>query len=169
MSFFSFCWSSGRRKQVQPVSKGTIHNFWQYRQEIAVAKWICIIYPSSLLCNFMLQDLLLTQKFRSMAASPVCSTQGQFVLWLTRALFLMACEFRQAKTLAAEMRDTALQLSSWGLNFYFTGPRWLKTVLQNVMLPFPSEGALILALNLSLQIQWEWKIWQRRWGSTKFI
>ena len=60
----------------------------------------------------MLQDLLLTQKFRSMAASPVSSIQGQFVLWLTRALFLMACEIRQAKTLATEVRDTALQLSS---------------------------------------------------------
>ena len=83
VQFSSFSWSSGRRKQVQTVSKGTIHNFWQYRQEIAVPKWICIIHPSSLLCYFMLQDLLLTQKVRSLAMSPMSSIQGQFVLWLT--------------------------------------------------------------------------------------
>ena len=88
VQFSSFSRSSGRRNQVQTESQGTIHNFWQYRQEIAVPKWICIIYPSSLLCYFMLLDLLLTQKVRSLAMSPMSSIQGQFVLWLTTVLFL---------------------------------------------------------------------------------
>ena len=77
-----------RQEKASPESKGTIHNFWQYGQEIAVPKWICIIYPSSLLCYFMLPDLLLTQKVRSLAMSPMSSIQGQFVLWLTMVLFL---------------------------------------------------------------------------------
>ena len=88
VQFSSFSRSSGGRNQVQTESKGTIHNFWQYRQEIAVPKWICIIYPSSLLCYFMLLDLLLTQKVRSLAMSPMSSIRGQFVLWLTTVLFL---------------------------------------------------------------------------------
>ena len=34
------------------------------------------------------------------------------------------------------------QVSSWGLIFiYFTGPGWLNPVLQNMMLPLPSEEA----------------------------